>query len=346
MPVILWIPGFPEAHDYRVAVVKISSVLCINIPKLINYLRMLKGNRWPLPWTSVQCQIQSRNLAIVNMGALVLPSSRGTSENLQFWVSPLPPAGIMTDWILKISDAQRARARERRDNLGPGVSLGTCEVFSWLEGGTREGPAKFVLGRLLVKDSQSSYRNSQAPSSPLSEPASPQEAACPAMGRSGRLKLNWREKSVRHLLLLGTPTFIHSSGIPGASRKWIRSKHGAWSRDGERIYTRSVVVQITFSNESGLQKKLNLFTVLELIFPSLLSPSRDTARVEKRGGFILLSSAVTSGSSQGVYRGGGLVVRSLQRGWWCALSLRRATDWLLPFLSNMDWTRPILHSIS
>lgn len=46
------------------------------------------------------------------------------------------------------------------------------------------------------------------------------------------------------------------------------------------------------------------------------SPFRDRARLEKRGGFILLSSAVTSGSSQGVYRGGGLVVRSLQRGWW------------------------------
>jgi len=81
------------------------------------------------------------------------------------------------------------RERERKDYLGPGVSLGICEVFSWLEGGTREGPAKFVQGRLLMKDSQSSCRNSQAPSSPLSEPTSPQETACPVMGGSGRLKL-------------------------------------------------------------------------------------------------------------------------------------------------------------
>lgn len=156
-----------------------------------------------------------------------------------------------SDWSKSAIPTHREWARERKDNLGPGVSLGTCEVFSWLEGGTREGPAKFVLGRLLMKDSQSSRRNSQAPSSPLSEPASPQEAACPAMGRSGRLKLSWREKSVRHLLL-GNSTFTHSSGIPAASRKWIMSKHGAWSRDGEPIYTRFAVVQITLSNDSGL----------------------------------------------------------------------------------------------
>lgn len=47
------------------------------------------------------------------------------------------------------------------------MSLGTCEVFSWPEGGTKEGPAKFVLDRLLMKDSPSSCRNSQAPSSPF-----------------------------------------------------------------------------------------------------------------------------------------------------------------------------------
>ncbi len=182
MAVILWIPGFPEVYDYRVALKNTlwtSPLLCINIPKLINYLRMLKGNRWPLSWTFVQSQIQSKNLAVdwtsMHWESQIFIHPEGRLKTCSFeCLSFLRHAS----WFFRLNENSKSEILMHREwemiVWGQGMSLGTCEVFSWMEGGTREGPAKFVLGRLLMKASQSSCRNSQAPSSPLSEPASPQ----------------------------------------------------------------------------------------------------------------------------------------------------------------------------
>lgn len=149
MDVIQWIPGFPEVYDYRVALKNTEHFLCAlyKHTKVNQLFEDVEGKSL----TSVMNFCSKPNsikelgcrLNVHALGELDFHASRGTSENLQFWV-PLFPATcfmiLLIDWKFKIwnSDAQRAR----NDSLGGrGCLLGHVR-FSH---GWREGPGKGLL---------------------------------------------------------------------------------------------------------------------------------------------------------------------------------------------------------
>lgn len=111
MPVILWIPGFPEAHDYRVALCEHFLCALCKHTKVNQLFEDAEGKLLTsvMNFCSEPNSIKELGRRL-NIHEFVFHSSRGTSsENLQFQLL----RDSSDRFKICNSDARRAKASEK-----------------------------------------------------------------------------------------------------------------------------------------------------------------------------------------------------------------------------------------